>query len=1282
MYIHLIHEINFVNAMYVYSKLCNMLMARQLYLLGSQIQTAERHLKNCYEKSHFTVMSEFEEWPPNRPKCFVNIALVQHKDKERSKHEREKVVNLKYVEAVRTVPKSVNKYHRLSLRHNMKPRSLKAAEMFLKHNSIIKDIRDIFHSTQSKVILIEGAAGIGKTYLCKEIAYQWSRGKILPEKKLLFLLFLYEQRVQLISSVKDLVECSCQQENDETIESLVRYLQDSEGDSLTILLDGYNEVFKKLPYDHFINRIVHILPKCMLVITSRSFAWGSLCNLAECRFEILGFTNNDRQRYINQALKDSPSEIAKVKQYFVDNLTISSLCYIPLNMAIFLYLFKQNDLPNSYTELHKKFIELMIKYHIKKSGQSYEKLQTLTETIMLNLAQFSYNVLCDGQLAFSCAQIKKACPEIFTQIPEAIHGFGLLQVTEHFSTEAPEKTFTFNFAHSSIQDYLAALYIQSLPDDKQLDLLRDTFWNEKYMNAWILFVGLTRGKTIAFRRFLSGKSSIRSRLSGDFQNFHISTEILSDKLKCFHLFQCFKEANDTDMYKRVGESLENDQIDLSGKTLLPKHVITLAFFLVQSRKYTSSWDKLDLSNCNMHDITCFMLLRALNFQEARICIKIIDLSCNKLTVSSAGTLASLVEECGTEELDITGNQLGDEGAEYFSSCLIGNTTLRLLMMDGNNINSSVAGKVELEMTTTTSLQIIGITSHQLHVKNECGSHITDVLQHYSSLTKFSMTNCTVIAEEMTAILKLLTKNINLDTIHFSHNDLGRIEPNAYVAELSTLKCLSIFTLLEPDMLSIAADELIYALDLNLNANVVALSDHKLQVMQTSCIKISQILQSNPSIVFLEIPKFFVENEESVDLLMAAINETPLLQKIDISHNNLNTTGVQKFATAIKNTNNLKSLIMKSNDINENAANILADSLQHKFALEVLDLGVNRIHTKGAIKISQALKNNTSLQVLNLHNNAIETSAAEEISLMLTNKRRLLEIDISQNSFKSEGITIIAKALQSINSLKVINFSSNKITSEASNHISSVLRNNPLLESINFSHNKLKASGCISICKALKNHYQLKVFNISCNDIKSEAAHFIAHCLKGKFELQTFSIYGNNLETGITTIMSELKFATKKLKELNLNNSGKINHKAAENLCQVIRDNPMLEVLDISYTQLQKLGAAKIFNALTSNKSLQVLNVSYNQIDDAAIDNLIRSLSNNVALRELKFHGNPISEAAVEQFVTKILLLNFEGLRHIKFPCINDKDIKSAIATRIERINTGRKTNNKLEWFSW
>ena len=1242
-----------------------------------QIQKAERRLKNQYETTRFI---STEEWPRNKPKCFISIALVQHRGTEKCKDEIMKVHILRKAGGVRTVPKKFNKYQSSSLRHNLKPYSLKVADEFLKNNKIVKNVKDIFQSTNSKAVVIEGVAGIGKTYLCKEIAYQWSQEQLFPERQLLFLLFLCDQRVQSLNSVKDLVAFSCKQENSENIESITQYLQDTEGESLVLLLDGYNEISESLPDHHFIRDILKRLhlPKCMLIITARSSAYGSLYRIADCRIEILGFTENDRLEYISEVFKDLPSDIALVKQYFVNNSTISSLCYIPLNMAIFIHLFYQKDCPNTYTDLYRKFIESTVKHHVMKSGQPHEKFQELTDTVIFNLGKFSYNVLCKDQMIFNLAEIKDACSSNFAQIPGAMYdGFGLLQVTEHLGAMDPEKTFTVTFSHSSIRDCLAALYIKSLSDDKQFNLLKDTFWREKYLNTWIMFVGLTRGKSIAFKTFLAGKQSIR--LSENCNHMNISPEIMSDKFKCLHLFQCFKEADDTEMYGRVGESFENNRIDLSGKTLLPNHVITLASFLVQSWRYTSTWDKLDLSSCNMCDISCFMLLKELDSHEARICIKKIDLSYNKLTEKYAGTLASLVQRCGTTELAISGNQLGDKGAEYFSSWLAGNRTLELLMMDDNNITSNLADKIEMELINSTSLKLIGITSGQLYVRNECGSHIIEALMQYSTLIKFTMCHCSVSIEDMIIISRLLAKNINLSTVHFSHNDLGRMEINTYTAELSTLNCLSNFIFEEPEMPCIAAEKLLNAVNLNNHAKLVVLSDNKLQAVQASCLEISQILQSNRSIVILEIQRIF-KNEESLDLLMTAIQATPLLQKIDISQNNLNIAGIKKFGIAIKNAMSLKSLIMRSNDINKDAAEVLAKSLEGKTNLEVLDLGVNRLHSEGAIKISQALKNNVTLQVLDLHHNDIKSCAAKEISLMLTNKKKLVEINISQNSFKSEGIIIIAKVLQTISSLKVINLSLNEITSEASDHISSVLKNNLLLESLNMSQNKLKTPGCISICKALKRqHCNLKVLNISRNEIESEAAHSIAHSLKGKSELETFIMHGNRLHTGLTSIISELKFATKKLKELDLNNSGKINQKAARHLCHFIRENPMLEKLDISSTQLHKSEAANIFNALANNMTLKVLNASYNQIGNAAAERLTHSLSNNFSLRELRLHGNPVSDRAIDEIVSKI---NTDNLRHIRVPNINNEDIKFAIFTRIKRINRSKKANNQLELFSW
>ena len=71
----------------------------------------------------------------------------------------------------------------------------------------------MFESSQSengstvepKLILIDGAPGMGKTALCKEIAYQWAKKKLLTDTKMLFLLFLCDPAIQKVHDLKDLI---------------------------------------------------------------------------------------------------------------------------------------------------------------------------------------------------------------------------------------------------------------------------------------------------------------------------------------------------------------------------------------------------------------------------------------------------------------------------------------------------------------------------------------------------------------------------------------------------------------------------------------------------------------------------------------------------------------------------------------------------------------------------------------------------------------------------------------------------------------------------------------------------------------------------------------------------------------------------------------------------------------------------------------------------------------------------------------------------------------------
>ena len=119
---------------------------------------------------------------------------------------------------------------------------------------------------------------------------------------------------------------------------------------------------------------------------------------------------------------------------------------------------------------------------------------------------------------------------------------------------------------------MAAYYISKLSDSEQIRLLKNEFWTIHYYNTWIMYAGITDGKSFEMKHFFSG-NWLRF-FTWLFKNPGISKKILSDKVKCLHIFQCLAETNNTDMISSVGNCYY--EIDLSDQTLLQSH---LAFFL-------------------------------------------------------------------------------------------------------------------------------------------------------------------------------------------------------------------------------------------------------------------------------------------------------------------------------------------------------------------------------------------------------------------------------------------------------------------------------------------------------------------------------------------------------------------------------------------------------------------------------------------------------------------------------------------------------------------------------
>ena len=504
-------------------------------------------------------------------------------------------------------------------------------------------------------ILIEGAPGIGKTTIYKEIALQWVNGLILCNTKLLFLLFMSNPQMKLITNVGMLVNCFI--ENSTLADKITNWLVETDGKYLTVVLDGYDEVSES-DRSSLINDIINsqVLTSCGVVLTSRRAAFSDLHKIVDCRAEVLGYTHQNKKDIIQHALQDQ--EDKDFNSFLQSNPLLDALCCTPLTLSILLCLSENavGTLPNTQTKLFEKFIIMTISHFLKKGKKvSIAGIKTLNDLshpydqVIKELSQFAFLSLQKNQLVFTLAEITALCPSI---TPDNWYGLGLLKPTGYFMPSDGHDHKSFHFLHFAIQEYMAAYYIASLPDQTQLQLLNSTFWNVKYSNTWMMYVGITGGNSSVFKHFITGNYfQVSSWLFG---TSAISSATLKDKIKCLHLLHCLAEANH-EMLSTVESIFQGGILDLSHQSLSPNDVHTLAFLL--SSLPNRQWEMINLSHCNIDDQTCVVLCETFCSQRVPLKIKCIDVSYNCFHRDSLNKLCSILKSWHTAKLILSVDSL-------------------------------------------------------------------------------------------------------------------------------------------------------------------------------------------------------------------------------------------------------------------------------------------------------------------------------------------------------------------------------------------------------------------------------------------------------------------------------------------------------------------------------------------------------------------------------------------------------------------------------------------------
>jgi len=643
-------------------------------------------MKQFYIHTHYT--TERDSWPPEQPKQFTTLVLLQHRGQPSQEH----IITIEKAAAagdISSIVSAANEHKCVYCNYDGK------LNESLQQSRATKNVTEVLNILENpeinpRTLLIEGTPGIGKTFLLRHIAFEWAHNRMLRSSQFVFLLCLRDPAVRELSSIRGLVNYFYKKDSSarKLAKRISEHLSSSDGRSVTFLLDGYDELPQQLQSDSFVAEILNhqVLPASGVIVTSRPHATAYLHDKVACLIKILGFTEKDRTHYIEQSLPGQPEKIAEVVDYLDMQPTISSLCFIPYHLTVLMFLYKKGYiLPKTSTELYKYFICVTIRRYLSKHKKK-EKFTDLNDLpmpyceIIEQLAAFSFKAIGTKQVTFTLEELQTACPEI-NSVPEGINGLGLLQAVQHFGYT--DTTTTVNFLHLTIQEYLAAYYVAFLTPDEELLVLHEKFYDDKYENTFLIYVGLTKGQNRAFKHFLSGGgryfgtgSQLLNRLFSDDRppdNNAICDRFLGLGFNSdfsFHLFRCLYEAGDKSWYNQVVDSCLSMDIDLNDQILSFSSVETIGLMLTCKPEWSSLYINPGYPSGETHIkllhkplVTHSPIVNSIRFYGGNFCVDPIfgnfcadstgiDLSNDGFSIPCQLLLANIVTACQTKVLHV------------------------------------------------------------------------------------------------------------------------------------------------------------------------------------------------------------------------------------------------------------------------------------------------------------------------------------------------------------------------------------------------------------------------------------------------------------------------------------------------------------------------------------------------------------------------------------------------------------------------------------------------------
>ena len=1214
-----------------------------------------------YLKCKYKSMSVLPEgdWPPSIGRQYTRLALIEIERDSLPGAEFAETMERDYIHG--NVDNIVGRKQDIGL-----------AEVFL----ITKPVEE-----QLK-ILMDGAPGVGKTTLSRKLCKDWASGEFLQQYHLVVFLQLRDVHVKKANTVEDLFIA----DDPSLKEQVLRHIRETSGENVLLILDGYDELGYEERTQHslFLDIIKgEKLNKSSVLVTSRPYASDYLQQL-ECinrHVEVLGFTEEKIRDCIMQNIPDG-TKAAELVRLLQERMDITSLCYIPLNCAIMLYVYKQEySLPATLTKLFEIFILNALKRQVKHLGVN-EQRHLIRSSSLYNLPRSvkeSFNTL--GKLAFDCMVQDKFILE-FEELEKVFPDCGDVE-TNLLSLMTAVKSFTqtgpkadYQFLHLTIQEFLAARWVAIDKSNDELAIFMKDHLEEDRFRIMLLFLaGLSGLKYVSAANVFNIRIDLRPASKGHSGNCQ------------FLLFMAHLifESQKLVLYESLAAAVEEQVLYLGWYRLTPFDCLVLGHFLHWSG---CCWKSLDLSYCSLTGQSIEILHQVSSDQPGTLTqIEEVDFSHND---SSFLTQVSLIPKVSwfehTKKIEIFIVHPDEVPLERIQvpsilsmKCL---TTLTIFIKERHKPVSRPKSLQTIvksnEVVTNLRWEVLSkcesLREFTLVSSNATSSEAVSIftsLQYNTSLEKLNLSENIHYAESDSeamgcAIERMLTVNRTLKELNLSYCGLDDAVANHIAAGLVMNTSLESLNLSGNSMnYSTGVVNILQVLhqgkkSLNLDLSYQSLPPQPLDKETTATLcdllkedrrgLLSKTQPPNINIVInlLNIGKLIImyEPPPRIELhlnedvtadgcvtFFRALNQSHMELHLSVKGLTYQLQTVEPFTVGLTESMCVKVLDSSNNEINSNGAVSIFTSLEHNTSLEELNLSGNTHLTEGdseavGCAIERMLTVNRTLKVLKLFRCSLDDSVAKHIAAGLATNLSLESLDIGGSNIHITSLVCVIQALEHRKTqlnLSLSNPSQQPLDEGTTVALCYLLNDarlrNVLLIRAQFAVNFLNL-GLVVI------NYQpfLKVKVHLNEDVTADVCVRFFRALNQSYMEHHLSVKGLMYQTvepftvGLTESVC--------VKVLDLSSVNDINSNGAVSIFTSLEHNTSLEELNLSgNTHLtegdsEAVGCA-IERMLIVNRTLKVLKLFRCSLDDSVAKHIAAGLIMTTSLKSLDISGNNI-----------------------------------------------------------